>query len=92
MGFADTIRVLYLRLYALQIGTNWSLEELFYKFECTVFSVLEKRDDTREIPEKITLIVHDMGSYFGYMFAFLYPDLIENFIGLDIGYVVFMIV
>lgn len=65
--------------------TNWSLEELFYKFECTVFSVLGE-DPTQEKKKKnITLIVHDMGSYFGYMFAFLHPDLIENFIGLDIG-------
>ena len=35
--------------------------------------------------ERVTLLLHDWGCFFGYQFAMKYPDLVERVIGVDIG-------
>ena len=35
--------------------------------------------------ERVTLLLHDWGCFFGYQFAMRYPELIERVIGVDIG-------
>lgn len=35
--------------------------------------------------ERVTLLLHDWGCFFGYQFAMRHPDLVERLIGIDIG-------
>jgi cis-3-alkyl-4-acyloxetan-2-one decarboxylase len=35
--------------------------------------------------ERVTLLLHDWGCFFGYQFAMRYPELVERVIGVDIG-------
>lgn len=35
--------------------------------------------------ERVTLLLHDWGCFFGYQFAMRHPDLVERIVGVDIG-------
>jgi len=58
--------------------TYYTQEEIYYSLEATIFKCTKPG-------EKITLIIHDFGCYFGSHFAFLHPEKIEKLVTMDIG-------